>query len=92
MSKVLKLDSNGAPLTIALPNIKEDSDRRNDLEISEARLDTSGGSEDTQPAGSSGNRSVFPALKPTWLASPSAGDLKLPPSSPYDNFLKAAGC
>lgn len=27
MSAVLKLDSSGAPLTIALPNIKEDSNR-----------------------------------------------------------------
>jgi len=38
MSKVLKLDSNGAPLTIVLPNIKEDSNRGNGLEVSEARV------------------------------------------------------
>lgn len=48
--------------------------------------------EDARNAGDSGNRSQSPTLKPSWLASPTVGDLKLPPSSPYDNFLKAAGC
>lgn len=39
MSEVLKLDSNGAPLTITLPNIR-DSTRENSHEISEARVST----------------------------------------------------
>lgn len=40
MSAVLKLDSNGAPLTIALPNI-EDSSRANDNEIPGVRVNFS---------------------------------------------------
>lgn len=38
MSAVLKLDSNGAPLTITLPNVKEDSHRVNGHESSEATV------------------------------------------------------
>lgn len=92
MSAVLKLDSNGAPLTIAPPNNKEDSYRVNGHESSEATSDSTGELEDAQTAGNSGNVSQSPTSKPMWLASPTVGDLKLPPSSPYDNFLKAAGC
>ena len=38
MSAVLKLESNGAPLTIALPNVQEDAHRVNGHESSEAAV------------------------------------------------------
>ena len=56
------------------------------------QTDIDGEFEDARTTTDSGSRNQSPTLKPVWLASPTVGDLKLPPSSPYDNFLKAAGC
>ncbi|XP_024387366.1 protein SEMI-ROLLED LEAF 2 isoform X2 [Physcomitrium patens] len=90
MSAVLNLDSKSVPFTASLPPVK-DSNRVNGHESPSATSDTSGDL-DERTAGFSGSRSQSPKSKPTWLASPTVRDLKLPPSSPYDNFLKAAGC
>lgn len=88
MSAVLKMDSHGnAPSTNAHPNTK-DSYRTNGLESTELdKID-----EHQEARHASNSKSQSPESKPTWLASPNVEDLKLPPSSPYDNFLKAAGC